>query len=636
MRPWNPHSQTFHGEPITGQVPVRVVVRGPEMTPQQGAMLQAAYASFVSGARLSIVSNPSAQGSLPDGSRYTIDCVNRVCTCVVWTVGGEEDMRLSGIGISLTTLGGGLVPGHIHKDKDRPQPYILTPKVHKGTRKTTGQWRKRKVDGYSGGKAVWGDKRGGAFVVGISGVATDAELVPRRTVEKVLGHNLRAYWRGTLGGGSPIYTNGQKLLGTFREHIDCLPFFLKDRDGNRWVMQITPILYPAGLQLYASKYSDVGAPTHIGEMVDGWFLPRGYSMTWQTLSVAPDGRSVRITLRYGPDNSYKKVTLSVTETSLEMVSMESAGSYTPGTDSEVLEGNPYGSYVRTRVSTPLSVTLPGGFGYDIRGEETDFSIREHQGDWKRNNRTVQTYKAWGIPLTFDNSVYMNPAGNWYTERIRTSTWLHHQYAQSITYGSTTVSFPASVDKGETRTHDTTHEWWTPDGALDKYSTNSFQSSRTVDAAGSDVIFADPLTELFVYSEAVRRVVSTQDSYNTYSRFGAGQVSVRDETTETVTKLRKLTVKCRGVDVLTVETPVADGESLGKMGYVASAAADPLTGAVCVNILEISTLLGDDSPPTRSWIILADDTGAKMLHEVIDIPNSTDIRVKGDYALLSVV
>lgn len=59
------------------------------MTGMQTAMLQAAYASFQAGARLSIVNNPGAQGLLPDGSRYTIDCVNGSCTCVVWTAGSE-------------------------------------------------------------------------------------------------------------------------------------------------------------------------------------------------------------------------------------------------------------------------------------------------------------------------------------------------------------------------------------------------------------------------------------------------------------------------------------------------------------------------------------------------------------------
>lgn len=97
MRPWNPHAQTFHGESIVGQIPVRVVVHGPPMTGPQTAMLQAAYASFQAGARLSVVRNPSAQGILPDGSRYTIDCVNGACSCVVWTVEDSASDGDSGV-----------------------------------------------------------------------------------------------------------------------------------------------------------------------------------------------------------------------------------------------------------------------------------------------------------------------------------------------------------------------------------------------------------------------------------------------------------------------------------------------------------------------------------------------------------
>lgn len=108
MRPWNPYAQTFHGESIVGQIPVRVVVHGPPMTGPQMAMLQAAYASFQAGARLSVVRNPSAQGILPDGSRYTIDCVNGACSCVVWTVGGGTVGYM--VGGVLRMVGGEAMP----------------------------------------------------------------------------------------------------------------------------------------------------------------------------------------------------------------------------------------------------------------------------------------------------------------------------------------------------------------------------------------------------------------------------------------------------------------------------------------------------------------------------------------------
>lgn len=85
MKPWNPYALTFHGQPITGQTPPKLVVYGPPLTAQQGAMLQTAYNAFVGAARVSIVPNPTRQGRLLDGSPYTIECSQGACTCTVWT-----------------------------------------------------------------------------------------------------------------------------------------------------------------------------------------------------------------------------------------------------------------------------------------------------------------------------------------------------------------------------------------------------------------------------------------------------------------------------------------------------------------------------------------------------------------------
>lgn len=85
MKPWNPYAMTFHGQPIVGQTPPKLVVYGPPLTAQQGAMLQTAYNAFIGAARVSIVPNPTRQGRLLDGSPYTIECSGASCTCTVWT-----------------------------------------------------------------------------------------------------------------------------------------------------------------------------------------------------------------------------------------------------------------------------------------------------------------------------------------------------------------------------------------------------------------------------------------------------------------------------------------------------------------------------------------------------------------------
>lgn len=87
MKPWNPYAMTFHGQPLIGQTPPKLVVYGQPLTAQQGVMLQTAYNAFVGAARTSIVPNPTQRGRLLDGSPYTIECSQGVCTCTVWSSG---------------------------------------------------------------------------------------------------------------------------------------------------------------------------------------------------------------------------------------------------------------------------------------------------------------------------------------------------------------------------------------------------------------------------------------------------------------------------------------------------------------------------------------------------------------------
>lgn len=106
MKPWNPYAMTFHGQPITGQTPPKLVVYGPPLTAQQGAMLQTAYNAFIGAARVSIVPNPTRQGRLMDGSPYTIECSQGVCTCTVWPVAAGDRLPDAFSGILFTPPGG--------------------------------------------------------------------------------------------------------------------------------------------------------------------------------------------------------------------------------------------------------------------------------------------------------------------------------------------------------------------------------------------------------------------------------------------------------------------------------------------------------------------------------------------------
>ena len=160
MKPWNPYAMTFNGEPITGQVPPKVVVYGPPMTVQQGAFLQYVFALFQSQARLSVVQNPTTRGRFADGTPYTIECSGGSCTCTVWTTEQlSDDDRRSGIAIQFGDLSGNPLDAH------GTTTYLLTPNVKKKTRIPTGKWKVRKLkEPMGGGKAVNADTDGTLYL----------------------------------------------------------------------------------------------------------------------------------------------------------------------------------------------------------------------------------------------------------------------------------------------------------------------------------------------------------------------------------------------------------------------------------------------------------------------------------------
>ena len=637
MKPWNPYAMTFHGQPITGQTPPKLVVYGPPLTAQQGAMLQTAYNAFVGAARVSIVPNPTRQGRLLDGSPYTIECSQGVCTCTVWPEGVEDDLpRRSGIGLSLTTLNGGLVPGHIHKDGLTPQPYILTPEVFRGTKKCTGKWRIRKVDGYNGGKAVWGDKAGARFVTGVNGAIYEIDLMDYRSLERIFGTNNRAYWAGEYTGGTHIYRNGGKILGSFRGRIDTLPFFRHRLNKDLWVMQITPVFYPEQkLQLWGEKFGGSESTASIGELLYELEIPSGYLVQWQTLTVSPDGNNARMTMRRVADFLFSNADIEISDSALSIVSIVDLGSSTPGSNEVTHTGPPDGgdgTYTKTEVITPGWTNLSGGYGYDARGGKTDFRIRQVVS-WDNIDRTTNE-------VTVKSTIgdLSGPEQHEIFTEVRNLTRQESFPYMSVDYGGRSVRFDAgglsmTTSSTEVREQDNS----APTGPR-QYHRRTGESVTTREDIFTLILFVDHLTDLFITANYVHHSVTTYVTDYTYNYPPGGTAGTVDNSTTTVTHQysRRLVAKCKGQEVLRVDTPLDGPAHYTSVQYVACSAIDPLTGAVCVNVLELDLLAGPFAPPLRSWIILADDTGAKMLHEVMDVPESDAIRVKKDYALLSVV
>ena len=65
-------------------------------------------------------------------------------------------------------------------------------------------------------------------------------------------------------------------------------------------------------------------------------------------------------------------------------------------------------------------------------------------------------------------------------------------------------------------------------------------------------------------------------------------------------------------------------------HVAFVAADPMTGALVVNVQEKMGFTVE-----RSWIFVVDDQSVRRLHEIMDIPTGTNVRVRSNRGLISV-
>lgn len=635
MSLWNPNAFSITGQPLAPAAPPALRVQGGLATPQQLAMAQQAFAAFCAHSRLSAAPNPTQIGRLQDGSPYRIVVVGNTATMELQVEGPGELARRSGIGLSLTTLNGGLVPGHIHKDGLRPQPYILTPEVQKGTRKCTGKWRVRKVDGYSGGKAVWGDKAGMRFFAGVGGLIYDLDLMDHQSIEMIFGTNNRAYWSGEYAPGTHFYANGEKTVGSFRDRVDTVPFLRRRSNGEIWVMQITPVHFPdPKLQLHGEKYSAAESVATVGVLLDEMSIPHGYSMLWQSITVSPDGKSARMMMRKTADFLYAKVDLAITDDALVLSSMTSSGSQTFGESTTTTTGSQQGNgtFTRTTITTPGWSVLPGGYGYDAKGGKTEFRLRQATfGSIEGHSHTVEQRSG-------TEGVFVD--GYRYSDLTINANVVQTFHDRSFDYGERAVSFDAGNSTTTSNSRELDEAWTdidVPGGERRRVArTGNSQTDR--EDSITTILFVDPLTDLYITSHHTHQALVTTVTDYTYvfPPGHPGGVTDNSTLTETHSYARRLLVRCRGAEVLRVETPISGPEHYARMRYVASSATDPLTGAVCVNVLELDALAGADAPALRSWIILADDRGAKMLHEVMDVPAGTDIRIEKDYALLSVV
>ena len=629
---WNPFVRTPTGRPVGPVAPPELRVLGGVATAEQRLMAQQAFYRFCEGRRGSVVPNAVAAGQLPDGSRYRIVVVGIVTIMELWPAGGEDD-RLSGIGLRLTSLAGGLVAGHVHSDGTRPQPYILTPRVAPGTRKTTGKWRVRKVDGYSGGKAVWGDKGGKRFFVGVDGKQYDIDILDWSSLDEIFGTNNRAYRVGEYAPGDLIYTGGGKAAGAFRARVDTVPFTHRDADGRLWIMQITPAEFPAQVLQLWGQLHDGGEFMHtIDDLLGEVAVPAGYSMVWQTISVALDGKAARMVFRKVAGVEFSRVDLAISPAGISIASIADAGSYTPATSNTVNTGNQVeGEFTSTTVTTPALSFMPGGYGYDAKGNTTAFKLRQGAGGSDRTTRIVEFRVREGEVLSEDLYLLRTLTRQVTSREVFPGT--------SIDFGSRVVEFDAGGQNVDSTFDEVDESWYDTSvpGSIRQRVRRTGVATTVRHDDITRVVFVDALTDLYItarYIHTGTNVFTTDYTFNNPP--GGPEGSVDNSTSVTThTYSRRLTVTCRGVEVLVVDTSLESDANWTRIQYAALSAADPLTGAVCVNVVELDYQAGASAPPLRSWIVLADDKGAKQLRDVLELPDGTDVRVEKDFSLLSV-
>ena len=654
MKPWNPYAMTFHGQPITGQTPPKLVVYGPPLTAQQGAMLQTAYNAFVGAARVSIVPNPTRQGRLLDGSPYTIECSQGVCTCTVWTAeSNEDDSRRSGIVISLCSLDGTLIAAH--SEDGSATPYLLTPTVQKGTRIPNGKWKVRKLkppDG--GGKAVNAGKSGRKYFTGVN-AQTDASfpLLPA----SYGSINERAYV-AELYNDLSVYRQGE-YAGDSLTNESPLPFVFTDDDGTVKSAQIiirrdgsvSPAEYHADLYI-----GDIDlAP---GDYVTTLAFPPGLAVRPFTFSYRPDGRKARFIA--GKDGRLHKCTMHISATELTYTSDWISGP--PGStqvwnydapndtnnnsmqwkgDQYVSAPNTYpisfpyfvSNYaddVGTGTFTSYSNAAWAAYAYGPRGQEYDsdstssanqtrtdnaYHFKTSYGGWIDDNTHVGTYTeqsnvskkiSYSSGSTLDKNflfllgdVAKEPTTRIYEENVHCSYTTTSIDTPNPSGDSTTVSINSAGGSGFSIT---------PNGYGDKVTPLFFD--RYMQFAIGIVYGGGVRTEEFEHHFSVVPAIPLNNPGDTMLHHEI--VLTKDETTPLK---NELVIADRRKILLRREFDVTQRR------HLIYAASDPMTGAIAVNIVEVDA--GNRNNRHASWIYLVTDSTTLELHSVIpNLPANT--------------
>lgn len=642
---WNPHAFGPTGTPLGPKSPPELRVEGGVQPSALTLNLaQQVFAQFCTDARLSTVPNPTRAGKLPDGTPFRIVTVGPQTIMQIWPA-LDDDLRPSGIAITLEHVDGSVIDGH-HTDGVRTL-YLLTPMVKKGTRTSTGKWTVRKPQYLAGGKAVNASADGKFYYTGVRGGA-DISMPFFRAGG--LGVNGVAYDDDEPGVNAPIYRHSSQL-GTSRDNP--LPWLYK-KDGQAFGMQLQVRLEfepttRTFLDLYVGPPSPGAGP--VGDLVDTYQVPAGHVIRADSITFSGDGTTARAIGSSASGVDFLR--FDFTPTSVNMViertssqSRVSGFRYnlsgrgeTSGTPATVGyreqgwtifgEGDSSTEYGST---TPINLSINGPVHPGTQRFDGEADLISYAPDSHLFNRR-------GKP---DDDAPERPRGH--------MSGYADQYTSSAIIGEPTPG-TFVIENHDTFTSRALNTWNGPAGAIVAYEESDVRNTHSVSTfiSGSNGGGESLLWEVsgggFSYQDSGGGPSPIfEDKELDFSAFyytrnartltwkwivgDGGQGYTRQFTSDVVETTSEFRVVCKGRTLLSFEVDLSEFYRC-----VAFLAADPMTGALLVNVQEVQTF---SRVPRKSWLFLADDQGGKLLSDVMtDLPGGDDIKAVNNASIFSV-
>lgn len=617
MSVWNPNAFTAHGEGVGAVVPPGLRVRGGgEASSAQMRAAQTVFANYCDLQRVSAGPNPQQLGNLPDGTPYRITTVGNTTNMEVWPTGSSEQPDRGGIGIVLVDLEGQPIPGHIHRDGFSPQPYLLTPGIQKDRQTSTGEWQVRKVDGFQGGKVVQRYKRTNMYLTGVGGRSW-ASLPPQRASDMSIGLPSRSLRYGSFERLSPIYNNRRQIARSSSEY-DMVPFYRMDAKKRLWVMRIN-IQGPV-VELYG-----VPAPVpnngEIADLLATLQLPG--SVLDATYTVSPDGNRLIVGATGGPTGR-QRVTINIGDKSLNISSTSPILFQDPiyENKTEIIEKTIV--HGKTQYDSRCQISFPEYIEYTTVTQGTnifDSNVKSDIASWSGYNvkgkinyvYTVIDNRRTGITITTE------VIREWYAARLPsdhpdtcyyTPPYISTHKETSITIKGTVTNKQAYLGHGTTdQSYYEKYVYWdTSQNIIHKEGKQEEWTSSWIYQ-----IFYDELFDV--------RVDILQ---NRHMIWMVGEPIPTEEIT------RSLSVSKNGVSVLDI---ALNDDTIDSDHFVCPSANDPLTGALCFNVLQFTNQLR--AKVMRSWIFVVDDQGIKPLSQIMSIPAGSGVRIQSDSTLMCV-